>query len=316
MTGNRIGTQADGTGAVPNGGAGIVVAAGGCQIGGSGTGEGNTIAGNTGDGILVQAADAVVLGNTIRSNGGAGVRSPGAAALLRGNSITANGGLGHRHRRGRASAPARRNSPQSCARAASCTSPARSPPPRRARKTSSSPATPRAIPAAPARAPPRSRIKTILVASPGTAPFDVVLDTDVPAGTNVTATASTDGQTSEFAACATVTEPGATIVTLTPTTRSVLEGATAGFTVHRSGDTSALRRRRPGRPTTARATAPDDFGAGGSVHFDGGPGRRADQRRHRRTTRPSSRTRRFTVTLDSVTNATITEIGDARRRRR
>ena len=93
VTDNRIGTQADGTGAVPNG-VGVVVAAAGCQIGGSGADDGNTIAGNTGDGILVEAAGAVVLGNTIRSNGGAGVRSPGAGAFLRGNSITANGGLG------------------------------------------------------------------------------------------------------------------------------------------------------------------------------------------------------------------------------
>ena len=93
VTDNRIGTQADGTGAVPNG-VGVVVAAAGCQVGGSGADDGNTIAGNTGDGILVEAAGAVVLGNTIRSNGGAGVRSPGAGAFLRGNSITANGGLG------------------------------------------------------------------------------------------------------------------------------------------------------------------------------------------------------------------------------
>ena len=269
VTGNRIGTQADGTGAVPNGAAGIVVAAAGCQVGGSGAGEGNTIAANAGEGILVEAADTVVLGNTIRSNGGAGVRSPGAGALLRGNSITANGGLGidtgaagvsgdapqlaavvreggKLHVTGTVSAAAAGQYDIEFTTDAACDP-----------SGSGEGATPIAV-------------KAILAAAAGAAPFDLLLETDLPAGAILSATSTTDGQTSEFAACATVAEPGATIVTLTPTSRSVFEGGTAAFTVHRSGDTSGSAdvswSTHPGS-----ATAPADYAvAGGSVHFAAG----------------------------------------------
>ena len=156
VTDNRIGTQADGTGAVPNG-VGVVVAAAGCQVGGSGAGDGNTIAGNTGDGILVEAAGAVVLGNTIRSNGGAGVRSPGAGAFLRGNSITANGGLGIDTGAAGVSGDAPQLSAVVRESGKLHVTGTRHRRLRRASTTSSSPRTPRAIPAAPARAPRRSR---------------------------------------------------------------------------------------------------------------------------------------------------------------
>jgi hypothetical protein len=92
VTGNRIGTQSDGTGAVPNG-IGVVVAGAGCQVGGGS--EPNVIAANTGHGVMVTGAAAELAGNRIRSNGADGVAVTGAgSARITENLIDANGGLG------------------------------------------------------------------------------------------------------------------------------------------------------------------------------------------------------------------------------
>ena len=88
---NRIGTNADGTAALGNGGAGVRVsdAAHGTLVGGVADGAGNLVSGNAGDGVRVDDADDVaVLNNRIGTsadggaalpNGGAGVRVSGDA---------------------------------------------------------------------------------------------------------------------------------------------------------------------------------------------------------------------------------------------
>lgn len=124
---NTIGLGAAGT-AVPNG-AGVEVSAGGCLVGGSAGGDGNTIGGNAGAGVVVAADDATVQGNdvgtatvgngtagvlvddasgaligglggaanTIRSNGGDGIQLDDAPdATVNGNTIRSNGGAGIR----------------------------------------------------------------------------------------------------------------------------------------------------------------------------------------------------------------------------
>jgi titin len=85
IEGNRIGTKADGTGAVGNGSHGIFVTgkARGTTIGGTATGAGNTIANNGGDGVLV--------GSDPRSK----FTTPaGKGNAVLGNSIFANTKLG------------------------------------------------------------------------------------------------------------------------------------------------------------------------------------------------------------------------------
>ena len=87
VTQNTIGGEGDG----------VDIAAPGCQVGGTGEDDGNTITGAAGAGVVVRAtgAGAQVLGNTIADNGGDGVRiEPGATARLRQNTIADNGGLG------------------------------------------------------------------------------------------------------------------------------------------------------------------------------------------------------------------------------
>jgi CSLREA domain-containing protein len=83
LLGNRIGTDAAGTGAVPNGGDGVRVEdALGVEIGGPSDGEGNVISGNEGEGVRISgeaAAGAVVAGNRI------GTTADGLAALGNGN---------------------------------------------------------------------------------------------------------------------------------------------------------------------------------------------------------------------------------------
>ncbi|MEY4906445.1 MAG: hypothetical protein RL260_163, partial [Pseudomonadota bacterium] len=79
VQGNQIGTAATGGGLLGNGGGagvsgGIVANSGstGVRIGGTGVGEGNTIAGNTGAGVVVltPGAQTTVLGNTFHDNTG------------------------------------------------------------------------------------------------------------------------------------------------------------------------------------------------------------------------------------------------------
>jgi hypothetical protein len=72
IKGNRIGTQADGTSALGNGGNGILFNAGptNTQIGGIAAGEGNRIAFNGGDGVQIDAGTGnSILSNSIHSNG-------------------------------------------------------------------------------------------------------------------------------------------------------------------------------------------------------------------------------------------------------
>ena len=83
IVGNRIGTTADGTSQLANGGDGVNVASDGNTIGGTGNGDGNVISGNLGDGVLVHSATGVtgtqVVGNFI------GVDAGGTNALPNGN---------------------------------------------------------------------------------------------------------------------------------------------------------------------------------------------------------------------------------------
>ncbi|MGH2658128.1 MAG: right-handed parallel beta-helix repeat-containing protein [Actinomycetota bacterium] len=83
---NKIGTNAAGTGNVPNGGAGVLISAGSKnQIGGTFTGAGNTIKGNTGAGVSITGPSANcpptglatcenrINHNSINGNGGLGI---------------------------------------------------------------------------------------------------------------------------------------------------------------------------------------------------------------------------------------------------
>jgi parallel beta-helix repeat protein len=80
VRGNYIGTNASGTGPIPNGGRGVFIG-GGCHsntIGGTASGEGNTIAFNTEDGVQVDGAGTTgnaIRGNSIHSNGGKGIEN-------------------------------------------------------------------------------------------------------------------------------------------------------------------------------------------------------------------------------------------------
>jgi hypothetical protein len=108
VQGNNVGVDATGNAAANA--TGITILGAGAQIGGAGTGEGNTISGNTGDGIRLTASTATVTGNVIGlspvldvalANGGAGVNITsggtniigGAAAGAR-NVISGNTGAG------------------------------------------------------------------------------------------------------------------------------------------------------------------------------------------------------------------------------
>ena len=209
VTGNRIGTQADGSGAVPNGGAGIVVAAAGCQIGAPARARATRSRATAATASSSRPPARSCSATRSAPTAAAGVRSPGAAARLRGNSITGNGGLGI----DTGAAGVSGGAPQLTAvvresgklhvtgTLAAATA---------GQYDLEFIATPQCDPSGSGEGATPIAVKAILVASPGAAPFDLVLDTDLPAGTIVSATATTGGQTSEFAACATVTEPGGT----------------------------------------------------------------------------------------------------------
>ena len=80
IQGNRIGTDAGGTQAVPNAGNGILVGTPGVDstIGGTNPGESNTIAYNCGQGIAFGGvSNWPILGNSIFSNGGLGISLSG-----------------------------------------------------------------------------------------------------------------------------------------------------------------------------------------------------------------------------------------------
>ncbi|WP_108667147.1 cell wall-binding repeat-containing protein [Euzebya rosea] len=74
VEGNLIGTDAAGTGTVPNDDGGVVVQQVDVRVGGADAGAGNTIAGNDDFGLLVVAgASAAVSRNTIHDNGALGI---------------------------------------------------------------------------------------------------------------------------------------------------------------------------------------------------------------------------------------------------
>src|SRR6266568_1721825 len=96
LMGNRIGTDVTGTAALPNAGSGVALAdAANNTVGGTEAGAANVISGNSGDGILIQGADAtgnVVEGNFIGTDitgraalpNGAGASSLGVGVLVSG----------------------------------------------------------------------------------------------------------------------------------------------------------------------------------------------------------------------------------------
>ena len=121
ITGNRVGTKADGTGDLGNGGEGIRLQSSSSNtIGGTDGAAGNAIVGNAGDGIeivgmsfnnvvrsngivandgngiLVGRGITTIIGNAINGNTGDGVQvsSTGNSITIRGNVSIANGGLG------------------------------------------------------------------------------------------------------------------------------------------------------------------------------------------------------------------------------
>ena len=87
IQGNYIGVGADGVTALGNGatygGVLILNSASGALIGGTGTGEGNIIANNGGDGVEILSGSARIVGNSIYNNGGLGID-------LTGDGVTAN----------------------------------------------------------------------------------------------------------------------------------------------------------------------------------------------------------------------------------
>ncbi len=106
VVGCYIGANQAGTAAVPNGVAGIDVEASGATIGGTTTGDGNVISGNTNYGVDIDASSCLVVGNEIGTNaagtaavpnGVAGiyVEAPGATiggtTTGAGNTISGNG---------------------------------------------------------------------------------------------------------------------------------------------------------------------------------------------------------------------------------
>jgi len=74
VQGNHIGVGSDGVTLLGNGGAGVRIAASDAIIGGKNAGEGNVIAGNTGDGIAVTTGNGnLFYRNSIFGNGGLGI---------------------------------------------------------------------------------------------------------------------------------------------------------------------------------------------------------------------------------------------------
>ena len=89
MLGNLVGTDATGASGVPNGGSGVVIAnaATNNTLGGATTGQGNTIAFNAQDGVVLTGADNnAILFNTITSNLMDGV----SLSSSNGNQVTSN----------------------------------------------------------------------------------------------------------------------------------------------------------------------------------------------------------------------------------
>lgn len=91
--GNYIGTNVDGTAAVPNGGGIVVVGSGGNLIGGTTADKRNVIAGNSSSGLDIDGADNIVQGNYIGTNAaGTTATANGAGATIRGGLRNSIGG--------------------------------------------------------------------------------------------------------------------------------------------------------------------------------------------------------------------------------
>jgi uncharacterized repeat protein (TIGR01451 family)/CSLREA domain-containing protein len=93
VQGNRIGTAADGTNALGNNtGVDVMFTTQLNTIGGTGTGEANTIAHNLRDGVLVypSATRASILGNSIHSNFEQGIDLYASGSSFSGDGVTAN----------------------------------------------------------------------------------------------------------------------------------------------------------------------------------------------------------------------------------
>jgi len=88
IQGNRIGTNASGTGALPNAVNGVYVGgAASVTIGGTAAGAGNLISGNGQGGVKIEGNDVSVQGNLIGTN------ADGTAAIANGSFQAANGGV-------------------------------------------------------------------------------------------------------------------------------------------------------------------------------------------------------------------------------
>ena len=92
VAGNKIGTDAGGTAAVPNSNAGISVFATGATIGGTASGDANVISGNVSDGINIGAPDCLVERNEIGTDAGGTAAVPnGYGIFVLGSNATIGG---------------------------------------------------------------------------------------------------------------------------------------------------------------------------------------------------------------------------------
>jgi hypothetical protein len=92
VEGNKIGTDAGGTAAVPNSGGGILVEASNATIGGTASGDANIISGNGGEGIAI-IKPCLVEGNEIGTDAGgtAALANSGDGILVRASNATIGG---------------------------------------------------------------------------------------------------------------------------------------------------------------------------------------------------------------------------------
>jgi parallel beta-helix repeat protein len=208
---------------------GVTISAAGCQLGGSGADDGNTVTGAPGAGVTVAAGDTDVIGNTITANGGDGVRVTGGAgsriigntisgnagdgvrldggsALIRDNAITANGGLGIDA--GADGADGLRAAVGSAVDEAGGLRVKGTIPADAAGQYELEFAANDACDASGAGegANPLG-VVAVAVAAPGSASFDVLLDVDVAVGQAVAVTITRAGVTGEYSGCATVSGP-------------------------------------------------------------------------------------------------------------
>ncbi len=99
VVGNRVGTNAAGTAAIPNQGSGASITTTTATIGGTSTGAGNVFSGNLGFGFTLDANNSLIQGNRFGSdvtgtkpigNGGAGMSLRGDKNTIKGNVFASN----------------------------------------------------------------------------------------------------------------------------------------------------------------------------------------------------------------------------------